>query len=72
MVLILWNVFKVFLHESLGKSQEFVDSIWREIRKDSLYRLEKVMDWAAHLAHLKVMLKKFDPIAAPNKDVLIR
>ena len=29
------------------------------------------MDWAAHLEHLQTMLKKFDPAAAPTKEVLI-
>ena len=30
------------------------------------------MDWAAHLEHFQAMLKKFDPVVAPNKEVLIR
>ena len=30
------------------------------------------MDWAAHLEHLQAILKAFDPVAAPNKEVLIR
>lgn len=30
------------------------------------------MDWAAHLEYLKAVLKEFDPVAAPNEDLLIR
>ena len=30
------------------------------------------MDWAAHLEHLQAVLKEFDPVAALNKEVLIR
>ena len=30
------------------------------------------MDWAAYLEHLQIVLKEFDSVAAPNKEVLIR
>ena len=29
------------------------------------------MDWAAHLEHLQAVLRKFDFVAAPNKDTMI-
>ena len=30
------------------------------------------MDWDAHLEHFQAVLKEFDPLVAPNKEVLIR
>ena len=30
------------------------------------------MDWAAHMKHLEAVLKKFDLVAAPNEETLIR
>ena len=39
-----WKEFKAFLCRSLVKSQAFIDSIWRTIRKDSQYQEEEVMD----------------------------
>ena len=41
---VTWNEFKVFLRQSLGNSQAFVDIYWRKIKKDSQYQLEKVLD----------------------------
>lgn len=38
----------------------------------SQYQLEEVINWAIHLEHLQVILKKFDTAATPNKDLLIR
>ena len=29
------------------------------------------MDWTAHMEHLQAILKEFDPIAAPNEEILI-
>ena len=29
------------------------------------------MDWATHLEYLQAVLKELNPIAAPNKEVLI-
>ncbi len=68
---ISWDKFKTFLRKALGDSRAFVDSYWTKIRRDSQYQQEVVLDWAAHLEHLQAMLKKFDPIGAPNKTILI-
>ena len=68
---ITWEEFKVFLQRALGDSRAFVNSYWAEIKRDSQYQLEEVLDWAAHLEHLQAVLKEFDPIAAPNKETLI-
>ena len=69
---ITWDEFKVFLRRSLGDSRAFVDGFWRKIKRDSQYQQEDVQDWAAHLEHLQAVLKEFDPIAAPDEEVLIR
>ena len=72
LVSLTWVEFKAFLRKSLGDSRTFVDSFWRRIKRDAQYQQEDVMDWAAHLEHLQAVLKEFDPLAAPNKEVLIR
>ncbi len=48
-----------------------MDSYWTKIRQDSQYQQEEVLDWAAHLKHLQVVLKEFNPTGAPNKTTLI-
>ena len=62
----------VFLCKSLGDPQAFVNTYWAKIKQDSQYQLEKVLDWAAHLKHLRVVLKEFDPTAVPFQETLIR
>ncbi len=42
-----------------------------KIRQDSQYQQEKVLNWAAYLEHLQVVLKEFDPTGTPNKTILI-
>ncbi len=49
-----------------------MDSYWTKIIRDSQYQQEEVLDWAAHLEHLQVMLKEFDPTNASNETTLIR
>ncbi len=49
---ISWDKFKVFLRKILGDSQAFVNSYWANIKRDSQYQLEEVLDWAAHLEYL--------------------
>ncbi len=49
-----------------------MDSYWTEIRRDSQYQQEEVLDWAAHLEQLQAVLKEFDPSGAPNETTLIR
>lgn len=34
---ISWSEFKAFLRKNLGESKSFVDSIWREMKRDSQY-----------------------------------
>ena len=63
---------KEFFWKALGDSRAFVDNYWTKIRKDSQYQQEEVLDWAAYLEHLQAMLKKFDPIGAPNETTVIR
>ena len=53
-------------------ARTFVDSFWRQIKRDAQYQQEDVMDWATHLEHLQAVPKKFDPVAASNEEVLIR
>ena len=49
---ITWAEFKALLRKNLGESKSFVDSIWKKLKKDSQYQLEKVYDWDSHLKHL--------------------
>ena len=67
----IWKEFKAFFYQSLGKSQAFVDNIWKTIRSDPRYQQEEIMDWAAHLEHLQTMFREFDSAAAPNEEVFI-
>ena len=39
-----WTEFKAFLRKNLGESKSFVDSIWKKLKWDSQYQLEKVYD----------------------------
>ena len=71
-VIITWEEFKTFLCQSLGDSRTFVDSYWAKIKKASQYQQEDVLDWAAHLEHLQVILREFDSMAALNKNTMIR
>ena len=66
-----WKKFKAFFRQSLGESQGFIDSLWRIISRDFQYQQKKVMDWAAHLEHLQIMLREFDSAATLNEEVLI-
>ena len=68
----MWDMFKAFLRQSLGDSQAFVDAYWGKIKRDFQYQLEEVFDWAAHLEHLQAVSQRFDPIATPNKKIMIR
>ena len=55
-----------------GDSQAFVDTYWEKSKKDSQHQLEEVLDWAAHLEHLLVVLQEFDFATTPNKEIMIR
>ena len=39
-----WEKFKVFLHKNIGDSKTFVDSFWRQIKRDAQYQQEDVID----------------------------
>ncbi len=63
--------FKALFCKALKTFRAFIDSYWTKIRQDSQYQLEKVLDWPAYLKHLQAVLKKFDPFAITNKEILI-
>ena len=63
--------FKTFLHKKLSNSRIFVNSFQRLIKQNAQYQQENVINQTAHLKYLQVVLKKFDPVVAPNKEVLI-
>lgn len=71
LVPIHYDNFKIFMHHSLGESRVFVNNIRIKIWTASQYQLEELMDWATHLKHLQVVLKEFNAIVAPSKDLLI-
>ena len=62
----------MFLCQSLGDSRAFVDTYWGKIKRDSIYQLEEVLNWTAHLEHLQVVFQEFDPAATPNNEIIIR
>ena len=62
----------MFLRQSLGDSQAFVDAYWGKIKKDFQHQLEEVLDWAAYLEHLLAVLQEFDPATTSNKEIMIR
>lgn len=41
------------------------------IKKDSQYQLEKILNWAAYLEYLQVVLQEFDPTVSLNKEIMI-
>ena len=68
----MWDKFKAFFHKNLEDSQAFVDSYWRKIKREYQYQLKEILDWAAYLEYLQAILQEFDPVVAPNKDILIQ
>ena len=56
----------------MRESKSFVDSIWKKLKRDSQYQLEKVYDWASHLEHLQSILMEFDPATAPTEVTMVR
>lgn len=52
MILIIRNKFKVFLYQSLGESQVFIDFIQRKIQEIKKYELEEIIDQAIYLKYL--------------------
>ena len=69
---VTWDKFKAFLHQSLGDFQAFMDAYWGKIKRDSQHQLEEVLNWAAYLKHLQAVLRKFDPNATLNEEIMIR
>ena len=69
---ITWTEFKAFLQKNFGESKSFVDSIWRNLKKDSQYQLEEVYNWASQLKHLVSILLEFDPVVAPTEVTMVR
>ena len=49
---ITWTEFKAFLWKNLGESKLFVDSIWKKLKSNFQYQLEKLYNWACHLKYL--------------------
>ena len=49
-----------------------MDNFWYRIKQDAQYQQEDVIDWAAYLEHLQVVFREFNPVAAPNKEILIQ
>lgn len=50
----------------------FVDDIRKKFRNASQYQLEDVIDWFAYMEYLQSVLKKFDGVATPMDNLLIR
>ena len=72
LISIIWTEFKAFLHKNLGESKSFVDNIWRKLKKDSQYQLEKVYNWASYLKYLQSFLMEFNPVAALTESTINR
>ena len=69
---ITWTKFKAFLWKNLGESKSFVDSIWKKLKKDSQYQLEKLYDGISYLKHLESILIKFDLVATFTESTMIK
>ena len=69
---VTWDEFKAFLQRSLADSQAFMDTYWEKLKRDSQHQQEEVLDWAAHLEHLQVVFREFDPSAPPTERIMIR
>ena len=67
-----WVEFRDFFLKNLGDSRDFVDSIWKKIKRDSQYQDKSVQDLAAHLEYLQYILIEFDPECAPEEGIMIR
>lgn len=42
-----------------------------QIKQDSKYQLEEILDWVVHFKHLQAVLKEFDLAVVYNKEILI-
>ena len=60
-----------FLRKNLRDSRVFIYSIWKKVKRNSLYQKESVQDWAAHLEYLQSILIEFDPEYASEEDTMI-
>ena len=50
----------------------FVNTIWSTITKDFEHQLKEVMDWAARLKYLQIVLRKFNVNIIILEPILIR
>ena len=64
--------FKAFLQKNLRKSKSFVNSIWKKLKRNSQYQLNKVYNWASQFKHLQSILLEFDSVAVLMEVTLIR
>ena len=61
-----------FLQKNLGNDWAFANSILSQFRRVSQHQQESVLEWAAHLKHLQLILLAYDPVGAPAKPTMLR
>ena len=67
-----WEEFKDFLRTNLGDDRAFANSILSQFRRVSQHQQESVLEWAAHLEHLQLILLAYDPVGAPAEPTMLR
>ena len=68
----MWEEFKDFLQINLGDNWAFANSILSQFRRVFQHQQESVLEWAAHLKYLQLILLAYDPVGAPAKPTMLR
>lgn len=69
---VTWIEFKAILKQNLKDPRVFVDNIQSRVKRNSLYQLEEIQDWAFHLKYLQSILTEFDVSRVPAKFFIIQ
>ena len=67
-----WKEFKDFFRKNLGDDWVFVNSIFSQFRRVSQYQQKLLLEWAAHLKYLQLILLAYNPIGALAKPTMLR
>lgn len=64
--------FKAILKQNFEDLRAFIDNIQSRVKRDSLYQLEEIPDWAFYLEYLQSILTKFDASRVLAKFFIIQ
>ena len=56
----------------MRESNSFIHNIWKKLKRDSQYQLEKVYNQASHLEYFQSILIEFDSASALTESTMVR